>query len=197
MLAVLSVLLSGAGLAVSAGLNATLPLLVLALADRVSGSITLTSPFDFLSSNAGILLLLLLLPIELIADKIPRVDHMNDRLHTVLRPISGAICFMSLADEEQQLNIWIAGILGIALSGGVHWWKMRTRPQITAGTRGLGNPYASLIEDFVAIAVSLTAVIVPWGVPIAIALGLAWLHRTYRRLVSGESSVIRAFSPRT
>ena len=192
----LSVLLSGSGLAVAAGLNATLPLLVLALADRVSGSITLSSPFDFLSSNAGILLLLLLLPIELIADKIPKVDHFNDRLHTVLRPLSGAICFMAIADQEQELNIWFAGVLGVAISGAVHLWKMQNRPRITAGSRGLGNPYASVIEDVVAIIVSMVAVIVPWVVPIAVAVGVAWLHRTYRRLVSGESSVIRAFTPR-
>jgi uncharacterized membrane protein len=193
---VLSVLLSGAGLAVSAGLNATLPLLILGLADRISGSITLNDPFDFLSSNAGVLLLLVLLPIELIADKIPRVDHLNDRLHSVVRPISGAICFMAIADQEEELNLWIAGILGLAITGVVHGWKMRIRPRITAATRGMGNSYASLIEDFIAIIVSLIAVTMPWGVPIAVAIGLAGLTRAYRRLVAGESSVIRAITPR-
>ena len=43
-------ILTGIGLAAPAGLNAYIPLLVLALADRVTTRITLTAPYDALSS---------------------------------------------------------------------------------------------------------------------------------------------------
>jgi hypothetical protein len=81
--------LAGLGLSSSAGLNAYLPLLILALADRATSTVNLDKPYDLLSSTWGIIILLLLLPIELIADKFPRADHLNDLLHTVLSPAAG------------------------------------------------------------------------------------------------------------
>ncbi|MDQ3780544.1 MAG: DUF4126 domain-containing protein, partial [Chloroflexota bacterium] len=45
-----SALLTSLGLAAPAGLNAYLPLLILALADRFSNAITLNEPYDLLGS---------------------------------------------------------------------------------------------------------------------------------------------------
>ena len=187
--------LSGAGVAFACGLNATLPLLILGLADRISDGITLEGRFDFLSSNAGLLILLLLLPIELIGDKIPQLDSINDLLHTVLRPVAGSIAFMAIGSQE-SLNPWITGTLGLVIAGIVHTWKMRTRPSITGATKGLGNPFASLVEDTVAICVTIASLISGWLALLAVPLGVAWLWRTYGRLVSGESRLIRLFTPR-
>jgi uncharacterized membrane protein len=187
--------LSGAGVAFACGLNATLPLLILGLADRISDGITLEGRFDFLSSNAGLLILLLLLPIELIGDKIPQLDTINDLLHTLLRPVAGAIAFMAIGSQE-SLNPWITGTLGLAIAGVVHAWKMRTRPSITGATKGLGNPFASLVEDTVSIVVTIASLVSGWLALVTVPLGVAWLWRTYGRLVSGESRLIRLFTPR-
>ena len=54
-------ILMGFGLAIPAGLNAFIPLLVVALADRISDSFNLIRPYDFLSSTSGILIVLGLL----------------------------------------------------------------------------------------------------------------------------------------
>ena len=75
-------LLTGLGLAAPAGLNAYIPLLVLALAARFSTAVTLASPFDVLSSTWAIVILLVLLTVELVVDKVPGLD--NSVRHTVM-----------------------------------------------------------------------------------------------------------------
>ena len=57
-------ILTGMGLAAPAGLNAYIPLLVLALADRATNRVTLNTPYDILSSNLGIAILIILLTVE-------------------------------------------------------------------------------------------------------------------------------------
>ena len=44
----LAALLSSLGLALPAGLNAWLPVLILALADRFSSTVNLAAPYDFI-----------------------------------------------------------------------------------------------------------------------------------------------------
>src|SRR5690606_18943947 len=70
--------LTGVLLAAAAGLNAFLPILGLALADRFTNYVNLPQPYNIISSVGGIAILLALVTIDLIADKIPRIDHIND-----------------------------------------------------------------------------------------------------------------------
>lgn len=183
-------LLSGIGLSSAAGLNAYLPLVALALADRFSGAVELDQPYDLLSSAWGIGLLLLLLPIELIADKIPRLDHLNDLLHTALRPAAGAVAFMAVASETDDVHPVLALILGLLAAAVVHRYKTINRPVITVRTRGIGNPFISVIEDAIVIVVSVLAVFLPWAVLVALPLAGLYLVRCYRRMRSGETRIM-------
>ena len=81
------------GLSASAGLNAYLPLLVVALAAKYSNLIKLNEPWDVMTSWWVIGALIVLLLIEMTVDKIPAVDTVNDIVQTVGRPIAGAILF--------------------------------------------------------------------------------------------------------
>jgi hypothetical protein len=189
--------LGGVGLAVSTGLNAYLPLLIIALADRMGSAVDLKSPFDWLSSPAGIIVLMLILPLELIGDKVPRLDRYNDLVHSVIRPLAGAMAFAAIASQDDFLNPWLAAGLGLIVAALVHAWKMRSRAAVSSATAGLGSPFASVLEDAVVIAVSLCSVFLPWANLAAVPLGLAALQRSYRRMSTGESRTIRAFQPRT
>ena len=192
-----SILLAGAGFSFSAGLNAYLPLLILALADRMSSTIDLESPYSGISSNVGILILLLVLPLELIADKIPRLDHFNDLLHTAIRPLVGAFCFMAVADQDGSLNVWVAGLLGMGIAGAVHVWKMRSRPGVAAGSQGLGTPFVSVLEDALSIVLAIFAAFLPWATIALIPVSVWLLRRSYTRMTLGESRVVRPFLPKT
>jgi len=81
------------GLSVSAGLNAYVPLLIVALIARFTDWIELASPWDILSSGWVIGVIVLLGVIEFFVDKIPAVNHINDAVQTFIRPVAGAVLF--------------------------------------------------------------------------------------------------------
>jgi hypothetical protein len=93
MLDTFSEIAGAIGLSTSAGLNAYLPLLVVALVARCTDLVRLNEPWDVLTSGWVIALLAVLLLIEMTVDKIPGVDTINDGIQTVGRPLAGAILF--------------------------------------------------------------------------------------------------------
>lgn len=189
-------LLAGAGFSLSSGINAYLPLLILALADRVGNAIELERPYSWVSSPAGLIVLLLVLPIELVGDKIPRFDRLNDIVHAFLRPLAAAFCFMAIASQDDQISVWLAGILGAALGLAATLWKMRERRAVSRATAGLGTPIVSLFEDGLVVVVAVCSAFVPLANLIIVPLGALALARSYRRMATGRSRTIRVFQPR-
>lgn len=178
-------LLMGVGLSAAAGLNAFIPLLIVALADRISDSFDLGRPYDFISSTTGILVILLLLTIEVVVDKIPKVDHFNDLIQSAVRPAAGAVLLMAAVNEDQTVHPLVAMLFGLLIAGAVHWYKATQRPGITIETRGVGNPMVSMVEDGISTVTSLLAVIVPLiGALSLIPSGLL-LRATYRWVRTG------------
>jgi hypothetical protein len=151
--------LTGLGLAAPAGLNAPLVLLMVAIADRLTGVIDLPADYDFLASWPAIGTLAVLLAIEEIVDKIAGADHVNDIVQTFIRPAAGAV--MMLATTQGDIPPEIAATVGLALAGTTHATKAGLRPFVTLGTAGLGNPVISVIEDVVAFSGVLIALLIP------------------------------------
>jgi hypothetical protein len=188
---ILTNILAAFGLSSSAGLNAYLPLLVVALAARYTNLIQLKSPWDALESWWVIGVLAVLLAIEFFADKVPAVNHINDLIQTFIRPTAGAILFASTTQVVTNMNPVVAIILGLLVAGTVHVAKSAViRPAVTATTGGLGTPVVSLMEDFVALVVSLAAVIVPVLVAAiiilltALIIWLMWRHARSTRALA-------------
>lgn len=152
------------GLSTSAGLNAYIPLLLVALAARFPADdplIKLAEPFHLLSSWWIIGLLVLLLVIEMTVDKIPVVDSINDVIQTLIRPAAGAILFAASADVITDISPIVPLVAGILLAGTVHAVKGVARPAITATTAGTGNWLVSLVEDIIATITSILAILIP------------------------------------
>lgn len=190
----IAALLSSLGLALPAGLNAWIPVLILALADRFTTTVELQDPYSFISSTPGMIIILVLLPVELLADKIPGVDHVSDLVHTLVRPVIGAIVAAAVADASQDLNVILAALIGLAGAGGAHAAKMSTRPVITASTGGVGNPVASMIEDAAAIVSSILAVFVPLVLLLILPLVGFGLYKSWTRLRKGSERLRAAVS---
>jgi hypothetical protein len=163
-------ILTGIGLAAPAGLNAYIPLLILALADRATDRLTLHAPYDVLSSNAGIAVLVVLLTIEIAVDKIPGVDHLNDIVQSFVRPAAGAIVALASTTGVVAVNPAVMLLLGLVLSGSVNMVKVTSRPAVTIGTGGILNPIVSVAEDIVATAASLVAIFLPGLVLLILAI---------------------------
>ncbi len=152
------------GLSGSAGLNAYIPLLVVALAARFPLNdplLKLSSPYDLLANWWVIGLLVILLIIEMLVDKIPAVDSVNDVIQTFVRPAAGAILFAGSTSVINEMNPVLAIMAGVLVAGGVHATKAIVRPAVTATTVGTGNWAVSIFEDIAAFSVSLMAIWIP------------------------------------
>jgi Domain of unknown function (DUF4126) len=164
---------SAFGLSASAGLNAYLPLLIVAVCAKLN-IFTLHEPFDALTSWWAIGVLIVLLIVETVADKIPAVDTVNNIINTFIRPVAGAILFAASANVVTDVSPVLSLILGLLVAGGVHAAKTLSRPVMTATTGGIANPVVSVIEDIFAAVTSLMAVLLPWLVMLIAVIGIVW-----------------------
>ena len=177
MISAISHILTAFGLSSASGLNAYIPLLIVALTARLTDWIQLNPPFDVLKNEWVIGVLVVLLIIETIIDKIPAADTLNDIVQTFVRPAAGAILFAA-STNAVNLNPVIAVILGLILAFGVHAVKATARPVVTASTGGLGNAFVSVGEDIVAAGVSVLAIVLPllMGLVLVLLLGIFLLR---------------------
>ncbi len=174
------------GLSASAGLNAYIPLLLVGLLARYTNLIQLNKPWDTLSNAWIILLLCVLVIIEMLADKIPAVNHINDAIQTLIRPAAGAIAFAASANVVSNVHPVLALACGLLIAGTVHVAKAgAVRPMVTATTGGLGNVPVSIAEDVVSTVVSLLSVVLPVLIGtlliVLIAFIIYWLYRRATR----------------
>ena len=163
-------ILTAFGLSGSAGLNAYLPLLVVALLARFANLIHLREPWTALTSGWTIAVLVALLAVETVADKIPAVNHVNDVIQTLIRPAAGAILFAASSNVITDIHPVLAMVCGLFVAGSVHVVKSAAiRPAVTAVSAAPSggvatvpaNIIVSMLEDIVALVASLVAVIVP------------------------------------
>jgi len=178
----LTSILSAFGLSASAGLNAYIPLLVVGVIAHYTDWIKLNAPWDTLA-NAWVLIILgILLIIEMLADKIPAVNHINDIVQTIFRPAAGAVIFAASAQVITDIHPVLALACGLIVAGSVHAVKSAAvRPAVTAATAGTGNVPVSILEDVIATTLSILSVIIPILVGafivILTALIVWWLWR--------------------
>jgi len=168
------------GLSTAAGLNAYIPLLVVALLARLTPLVTLSEPYDALSSWWVIGTLAVLLIVEILVDKIPAVDTINDIIHTFIRPAAGAILFAATTNTI-GIHPVLAAILGVILAGSVHAVKAGGRPVVAAATAGVGDPIVSTIEDVISFVTSILAIVAPYLVVGLIVISLALFAWWYVR----------------
>ena len=129
---------------------------------------------------------------ELVLDKIPAVDTVNDAVQSFIRPAMGGLMASASTaaaslDHSQWMkdNPWAGVVLGIVVAGIVHSGKMAARPVINAGTAGVGAPVVSTAEDGASVALSLAAVFAPVLAVLAllVLLGLiVWAFVAFFRL---------------
>ena len=174
------------GLSASAGLNAYIPLLLVGLLARYTDLIHLNSPWDTLSNPWIVLMLCILVIIEMLADKIPAVNHLNDLVQTLIRPAAGAIAFAASANVVTNVSPVLALACGLLVAGTVHVAKAgAVRPMVTATTGGAGNIPVSIAEDVVSTILSFLAIVLPVLVGtlliVLAAFIIYWLYRRSNR----------------
>lgn len=181
--------LTGTGLAAAAGLNAYIPFLLVGLLGRFTDVLDLPASWSWIENPWVLGGATVLLFTEIVLDKIPVIDTINDAVGTLVRPATGGVIFAATQAAEQidesgwlQDQPWIGAVAGVVVAGVVHTTKAISRPTINLTTGGVGGPVVSVAEDASSFSLSLIAVFLPILVIGALIL-LAWgLWATWSRM---------------
>jgi hypothetical protein len=176
-------LLTGFGLATAAGLNAYIPLLLLGLLSRFTDLVTLPHGWAWLENGWVMTIVGILLAVEIVADKIPALDSINDTIQTFVRPTAGGIVFGSGTSAQTpavtdpgafaQSGQWIPVVVGVVVALIVHLTKSAVRPAANVATAGMAAPVLSTVEDATSVGLVFAAILIPVLVLVAV-LALAW-----------------------
>ena len=135
---------------------------------------------------------------EFLADKIAWVDSAWDGIHTIIRPLGGALLALAIVDPAQP--VW--QIVVLLLGGGsallTHGAKASTRAAVNASPEPVSNVVMSSAEDVATTTTLLVALANPW---IALVLALLLLAATIgiffavRRFVKDIGDLFRPQEP--
>ncbi len=197
--------LTGLGLSTAAGLNAYIPVLVVGVLAHFTDAIRLPPEYAWLSSGWALGVVGVLLLAEIVLDKVPVVDHVNDVIQTAVRPAAGGMVFSATqAAAELDGSAWLAErpwlgwTLGIVVALAVHALKVAARPIVNATTGGLGAPVVSTAEDAGSLGISLLAIFLPILILLALAFFAVfawWAIRKIRARRAARRAAAAAASP--
>lgn len=195
----------GSGLAAAAGLNAWMPLLVLGLADRFLSVVQLPAAWAWLSSDVALWVVGALLVVEIVADKIPALDTVNDVIHSFIRPASGGIVFGAGATADTVRvsdpaaffadSAWVPILTGVGIALAVHIAKASIRVLANSATGGIAAPVLSTIEDISSFTLAVLAIALPVLAVGAILAGVLAVVFGIRRLRRRRARIRSAPSP--
>lgn len=179
----LTAILSAFGLSGAGGLNAWLPLLLVAVLGR-AGWVDLDPTFAELTRTPVILVLGALFVLDFVGDKVPVIDHALHAAGLVVHPAAGAALFDLQAGGELPLLVNL--LAGGAVAGTLHAARATARPAINGASAGVGAPLTSLLEDIASLLLTLIAFLLPVLAALVVIamLGAAvLLARRMRRLM--------------
>jgi Domain of unknown function (DUF4126) len=150
------------GLALSSGVNTYLPLFMLGLLARYTHAVHLSSRFQFLASDQALVILGALAACEILAQKFPGLDNVWDFVHTLLRPLAGAVAAGATLTTSNTFEMVAVMLAGATLATASHSAKSTLRLASTAKTFGAANILLSFAEDGAVVSGTLLAVYAPW-----------------------------------
>ncbi len=200
-------IITGMTLAASAGLNAYIPLLGLGLLSRFTDLMQLPAAWSWIENEWALGVLGVLLVVEVLVDKFPALDSVNDVLQTVVRPASGGIVFsagsssdtFAVADPAEfvtSAQFW-PFVLGVLIALVPHVLKAVARPVINALTAGAGAAVSSTLEDLGAVVLTVLAVIVPVLALVLLVAVVVVLIRRLRRALAERAARRDSATPAT
>ncbi len=140
--------------------------------------------------------------LEFVVDKVPWLDSAWDAIHTVVRPLGGALLGVAIAQDAGSAEV-AAAVLGGGFSATAHSAKASTRALVNTSPEPFSNIVLSIGEDGVVagvVALALAYPVVAGAVAIALAVVSVvvtfLLVRSVRRLRARWRERRSARSPR-
>jgi hypothetical protein len=176
----------GFALAATVGLRTFLPLLAAGLLARF-GYVDLGSSFEWMGRTATLIVFGSAVVFEILADKVPGLDHALHVVESFAKPVAGTLVAASLFTNLDPMTAVVIGLIGGGtIAGAVHVAKGTTRAASTALTGGLGNPVLSLFDDILAVGGIVLAVLAPIIAALIVLIlvigGLRLIFKRRRRL---------------
>lgn len=175
--------LTGLGLASAAGLNAYIPLLSMGLLGRFTNLVNLPPAWAWLENGWVLAIVGVLLAVEIVADKIPALDSVNDTVQTFIRPTAGGIVFGSgtaaqtatVTDpgEFARTGQWVPVAIGVVTALVVHLTKTAVRPAANVATAGVAAPVLSTVEDVTSVGLTFVAILIP-ALVLVVLIAVFW-----------------------
>jgi hypothetical protein len=183
------------GFSFAAGLNLYATVAILGLASRFDW-VALPPQFKVFDNDVVIVAAIVMYVIEFFADKIPWVDSVWDGVHTVIRPIGGALIAVATLGHASPTIQGLAALLGGSLAASTHFTKAGTRAVANASPEPFTNWILSLSEDafvvglgFIALKYPAVAAIVVLICVVLMVIFAAWIVRAVRRRWGSTSAV--------
>jgi uncharacterized protein DUF4126 len=175
------------GFSFAAGVNLYATVALLGLASRY-GWVSLPPQYDAFDNNWVIGAAIFMYVVEFFADKVPYLDTAWDAVHTVIRPIGGALVAVTTLGDASPTTEALVMLLGGATAASSHLTKTSTRAVANTSPEPLSNWLLSLGEDafviglgFLALKYPLAALVVAVVLLVLIAVFATVVIRTVRR----------------
>jgi hypothetical protein len=175
------------GFSFAAGLNLYATVAILGLAARY-GWVELPPQFQVFNHDVVIGAAIVMYLVEFLADKIPYFDSLWDGIHTVIRPVGGALIAVSTMGDASPAVQGLVALLGGTVAAGSHLSKTSTRAVANASPEPFTNWSLSLGEDVFVVALGYLALKYPVAALVVTAIAcalivvfLAVIVRTVRR----------------
>jgi hypothetical protein len=143
-------------LAFASGLNLYATVVVLGLSSHY-GLVTLPDQFRAFDNPLVIGAALTMYLIEFVADKIPWVDSVWDTVHTIVRPIGGALVAVTALGDASPAVTTMVALLGGSVAMTTHLTKAGTRAAANTSPEPFSNWFLSVAEDVLAVGISYAA----------------------------------------
>jgi hypothetical protein len=159
------------GFSFAAGINLYATVAILGLASRYNW-VSLPPQYQAFDNDFIIATAIGLYVIEFIADKIPWFDSVWDTIHTVIRPLGGALIAVTTLGEASPTTEVLIGLMGGTLAAGTHFSKAGTRALANTSPEPFSNWILSLSEDGFVVMLALIALKYPVIAAVVVALGV-------------------------
>ncbi len=160
------------GFAFAAGVNLYATVAILGLAGRY-GWVELPAQYGIFNNDVVIGVAIALYLIEFFADKIPYVDTLWDMIHTVIRPVGGALIAVATLGDASPTVEGLVALLGGAVAAGSHLTKTSTRAVANASPEPFSNWILSVSEDLLVVGLSFLALKYPVAALVVAAVLIA------------------------
>ncbi|MCC7477674.1 DUF4126 domain-containing protein [bacterium] len=178
---IIFMILMAVSLSACCGLRAFVPVTAVSLL-AWTGYLSLAPSFAWLGEPLTVSIFALAAILEIVADKIPGLDHALDAAGLVVKPLAGALLASSIiTGMDPNLSLVLGIITGVSVAGSISFVKAKTRLLTAAFSGGTASPLMSVVEDIGSIGGTALGILLPLLMGLLVLVGMVFMWRKAAR----------------